>query len=79
MKHRVTTRRTITVTEQGHYTPSLLLAYDIAEALNISISEAFPPEWRGSPVDTTLRKPWAEGPRTNQTNGATRCLRPLCS
>jgi len=37
--------------ELGRYDPSLILAYDMAEALGTTIVEVFPPEFRRSPKD----------------------------
>ena len=41
----------IKAVELGRYDPSLILAYDMAEALGTTIVEVFPPEFRRSPKD----------------------------
>jgi putative transcriptional regulator len=52
------TTQTVNAIEQNLYTPTLLLAFDIAEALNTNIAEVFPPELRRLPLDQSSRKPW---------------------
>ena len=45
------TTQCINAVEHGRYDPTLILAYDIAEALGTTIVEVFPPEFRRSPKD----------------------------
>jgi len=47
----------INAVEHGRYDPSLILAYDIAEALGTNIVEVFPPEFRRSPKETLPSSP----------------------
>jgi putative transcriptional regulator len=49
---------TVNAIERNLYTPSLLLAFDIAEALNTNIAEVFPPGLRRLPLEQSSPKPW---------------------
>ena len=48
----------INAVEHGRYDPSLILAYDIAEALGTNIVEVFPPEYRRPAKESLSQKPW---------------------
>ena len=52
------TTATINAVEHGRYDPTLILAYDIAEALGTNIVEVFPPEFRRPPKENPPQKPW---------------------
>ena len=52
------TRATITAIEDGSYDPSLFLAYDIAEALDTTVTELFPPVPRRVRLEELAAKPW---------------------
>jgi len=52
------TRATITAIEDGSYDPSLFLAYDIAEALDESVSDLFPPVSRRVRLEELTERPW---------------------
>ena len=52
------TRKTMSAIERDLYTPSLLLAYDIAEALKVNIADVFPPALRRPPSEHPSPKPW---------------------
>ena len=47
----------INAVEQGRYDPTLILAYDIAEALGTNIVELFPPEFRRPAKESPPRSP----------------------
>ena len=51
------TTATINAVEHGRYDPTLILAYDIAEALGTTVVEVFPPEFRRPPKENP-QKPW---------------------
>jgi len=48
----------IAAIENGRYDPSLLLAYDIAEALDATVTELFPPIPRRVRVEEQAARPW---------------------
>ena len=52
------TTATINAVEHGRYDPTLILAYDIAEALGTNIAEVFPPEFRRPAKESPSQKPW---------------------
>ena len=52
------TRKTMSAIERDLYTPSLLLAYDIAEALKVNIADVFPPALTRAPSEHPSPKPW---------------------
>jgi len=52
------TTATINAVEHGRYDPTLILAYDIAEALGTNIAEVFPPEFRRPAKESLSQKPW---------------------
>ena len=52
------TTGTINAAEHGRYDPTLILAYDIAEALGTNIAEVFPPEFRRPAKESLSQKPW---------------------
>ena len=52
------TTATINAVEHGRYNPTLILAYDIAEALGTNIVELFPPEFRRPAKESPSQKPW---------------------
>jgi len=52
------TTPTLNAIERNLYTPSLLLAFGIAEALNTNVAEVFPPKLRRLPREQWSRKPW---------------------
>ena len=47
----------INAVEHGRYDPTLILAYDIAEALGTNIVELFPPEFRRPTKENPPRSP----------------------
>jgi len=48
----------IAAIENGRYDPSLLLAYDIAEALGATVTELFPPVPRRLRLAEQAARPW---------------------
>ena len=52
------TTATINAVEHGRYDPTLILAYDIAEALGTTVVEVFPSEFRRPPKENPPQKPW---------------------
>ena len=48
----------INAVEHGRYDPTLILAYDIAEALGTTVVEVFPPEFRRPAKESLSQKPW---------------------
>jgi len=52
------TTATINALEHDRYDPTLILAYDIAEALGTNIVELFPPEFRRAAKEAPSQKPW---------------------
>ena len=48
----------INAVEHGRYDPTLILAYDIAEALGTNVVELFPPEFRRAGQRKRSQKPW---------------------
>ena len=48
----------IAAIEDGRYDPSLLLAYDIAEALGATVTELFPPVPRRLRLAEQAARPW---------------------
>ena len=52
------TTASINAVENGRYDPTLILAYDIAEALGTNIVDLFPPEFRRPPKENPPQKPW---------------------
>jgi putative transcriptional regulator len=54
---RVTTA-TIKAIENGHYDPSLFLAYDIAEALDVCVTKLIPPVPSRVRLEELAARPW---------------------
>jgi putative transcriptional regulator len=52
------TRAAITAIENGSYDPSLFLAFDIAEALDVTVTELFPPVPRRVRLEELAARPW---------------------